>query len=258
MGYALITGASEGIGKELARCAARDGYDLILAARSKDKLDAVGAALSAEFGVASVTIVADLSTPDAAANLWEAATGIGEIEVLVNNAGLGANGPFAQTDWQRELDTINVNMVALTDLMKRAVQDMLARGQGKIMNVASTAGFLPGPKMAVYHASKAYVLFLSEAVAEELSGSRVLVSALCPGATKTDFFEGADMKNVRLTNMGLMASAEDVAVAGWRAMKAGQHVKVPGAMNKIFAFLPRLLPRRVIAWTTKQFYARKD
>ena len=257
MGYALITGASEGIGKELARCAAKDGYDLILAARSKDKLDAVGAALSTEFGVQSVTIVSDLSKQDAAAKLWTAATKVGEIDVLVNNAGLGANGLFAENDWQRELDTINVNMVALTDLMKRAVQDMVARGQGKIMNVASTAGFLPGPKMAVYHASKAYVLYLSEAVAEELSGSRVLVSALCPGATKTEFFEGADMKNVRLTNMGMMASAEDVAIAGWRAMKAGQHIKVPGLINKVFAFLPRLLPRRVIAWTTKQFYARK-
>ncbi|WP_298292031.1 SDR family oxidoreductase [uncultured Litoreibacter sp.] len=257
MGYALITGASEGIGKELAKCAAKDGYDLILAARSKDKLDAVGAALSEEFGVKSVSIVSDLSKPDAAAKLWDAATAAGDIDVLVNNAGLGSNGMFVENDWQRELDAINVNMVALTDLMKRAVHYMSAQGYGKIMNVASTAGFLPGPKMAVYHASKAYVLHLSEAVAEELSGTRILISALCPGATKTEFFEGADMKNVRLTNMGMMASAEDVAIAGWRALKAGQHIKVPGIINKIFAFLPRLLPRRVIAWTTKQFYARK-
>ncbi len=257
MAYALITGASEGIGKELARCAAKDGYDLILAARSEDKLTAVASALSNEFGISADVILSDLSKPNAADMLWKKATDGREIDVLVNNAGLGSNGPFAKNDWAREQDMMQINMIALTALMKFAVQDMSARGRGKILNVASTAGFMPGPKMAVYHASKAYVLHLSEAVAEELSGTRVLISALCPGATKTEFFDGADMHDVRLVNMGMMDSAQDVAVAGWRAMKAGKRIEVTGFINKVFAFLPRVLPRRVIAWTVKQFFARK-
>ncbi len=258
MPTALITGASEGIGKALAACAAKDGYDLILTARSEDKLKAVAADLSARFDVTADVVLADLADPTAAAILWAKATDGRQIDVLVNNAGLGINGPFAETDWTREQATINVNILALTDLMKRAIIHMQENGRGRILNVASTAAFLPGPKMAVYHASKAYVLSLSEAVAEELKGSRVQVTALCPGVTATEFFDGADMKSTRLTNMGAMiATPESVAQAGWRAMKAAQRIEVPGALNKLFAFLPRLLPRSVITMTTKQFYARK-
>ena len=257
MAHALITGASEGIGKELAKCAARDGYDVILTARSEHKLRDVAEDLEAEFAIKAQIILADLSDPKAAAKLWSEAREGRDIEVLVNNAGLGINGPFLETDWAKELDTINVNILALTDLMKRAAQEMTVRGRGKILNVASVAGFMPGPKMAVYHASKAYVLSLSEAVADELSGTRVKVTALCPGATETEFFDGADMHNVRLINSGMLASPEDVAKAGWRAMKAGQRVEVPGLSNKAFTMLPRLLPRRITAWVTKQFYARK-
>ncbi len=257
MAYALITGASEGIGKALARCAAKDGFDVILTARSKDKLQNLAKKLEDEFNVDATVITSDLSKPNSAAKLWAQASQDRDIEVLLNNAGLGSNGLFAENDWQRELDAINVNMVALTELMKRAVQDMTKRGHGKIMNVASAAGFMPGPKMAVYHATKAYVLHLSEAVAEELSSSNVAVSVLCPGATRTEFFEGADMKNVRLTNMGLMATAEDVAAAGWNAMHSGKRFEVPGIMNKLFGFMPRLFPRRLVVWVVKQFYVRK-
>lgn len=258
MAYALITGASEGIGKALARCAAKDGFDVILAARSEEKLHSVGKALADEFDVEAVVIVADLSKPDATEKLWAEATQGREISVLINNAGLGSNGLFAENDWQRELDMINVNMVALTDLMRRAIQHMQANGgRGKIMNVASAAAFLSGPKMAVYHASKSYVLALTEAVAEELSGGRILISALCPGVTKTEFFNAADMNDVRITKLGMSASADDVALAGWRALKAGKRIEIPGVMNKVLAFLPRLLPRRVQTWTMKQLFARK-
>lgn len=257
MAHALITGASEGIGRELARCAARDGYDVILTARSEHKLRDVAEDLQAEFAVKVHVILADLSDPDTPAKLWADARNGRDIEVLVNNAGLGINGPFLETDWGRERDTINVNIMALTDLMKRAAQDMAVRGRGKILNVASVAGFMPGPKMAVYHASKAYVLALSEAVADELSGTRVKVTALCPGPTETEFFEGADMRSVRLINTGALASAEDVAKAGWSAMKAGQRIHVPGLSNKIFAMLPRFFPRRISTWVTRQVYARK-
>ncbi|GFE66691.1 SDR family NAD(P)-dependent oxidoreductase [Litoreibacter roseus] len=254
--FTLITGASEGIGKELAKCAAKDGRNVILSARSEDKLNALADELKGTYEIEAVVIPADLSKPEEADALWTKATDGRVIDRLVNNAGLGSNGPFAENDWDRELAMINVNMVSLTLLMKRAVQDMVERDDGKILNVASTAAFIPGPKMAIYHATKAYVLYLSEAVAEELEDTDVSVTALCPGATRTDFFDGADMKNVRLVNMNMMAPAKDVAEAGWAAMRARRRIEVPGGMNKFFAFLPRIMPRFGVTKLVKQFYAR--
>lgn len=256
MGYVLITGASEGIGKEIARAAAKDRRDLILSARSKDKLEALATELRDAHVIEAHVILADLNEPDAAKSLWSDARAIGDIDVLVNNAGLGINGPFEATDATREEAVMQVNMIALTQLMKLAVQYMKPRGEGRILNVASTAGFLPGPKMAVYHASKAYVLSLSEAVAEELSGTGVTVTALCPGATKTEFFDGADMADTRMLKTGLLMEASDVAETGWTALRGGARIVVPGLMNKIFAFMPRLTPRRLLVWVVKQFYVR--
>lgn len=255
MGYVLITGASEGIGKAIAHRAAKDGRDLILSARSEDKLHALAAELR-QGGREVHVIIADLNAPDHANMLWTKACAIGAIDVLVNNAGLGINGPFTSTDLAREEASAQVNMIALTQLMKAGVQHMNENGGGKILNVSSTAAFMPGPQMAVYHASKSYVLSLSEAVAQELAGSGITITALCPGATKTEFFNDADMHDVRLLKLGLMMSAEAVADAGWDGMLREKRVIVPGIANKVFAILPRFVPRRVLTWVVAQFYVR--
>lgn len=256
MAYTLITGASEGIGRELAISAAKDGRNVILTARSEDKLNALAEELRRTHSIEAIVIPADLSSLDESARLWQEATKDRRIDTLVNNAGLGFNGAFASDGWPRELASIQVNLLTATDLMRRAVMHMKQSGQGRILNVASAAGFMPGPGMAVYHATKAYLLHLSEAVAEELRGSEITVTALCPGATQTEFFTDADMGNVRLINMGMLASARDVADQGWTAMRGGKRVLVPGIMNKIFAFLPRIFPRFMVVWITKQFLAR--
>ncbi|PTX56227.1 hypothetical protein C8N43_0880 [Litoreibacter ponti] len=255
MGYVLITGASEGIGKAIALRAAQNDRNMILAARSEDKLNALADEIKAK-GLEAHVILSDLNEDGAAAKLWEQASAIGQIDVLVNNAGLGINGPFGDVDAEREDATMQVNMIALTQLMRLAVRDMKAAGKGRILNVASTAAFLPGPHMSVYHASKSYVLSLSEAVAQELSGTDVSVTALCPGPTRTEFFDEADMNETRFIKADQMMSAKEVADQGWVGMNMGQRIVVPGAMNKISAFLPRILPRSLITWITAQLYKR--
>lgn len=241
--YTLITGASEGLGVQFARIAAKEGRNLILTARSLDKLSALAAELRSD-SVDVVVIPADLSDMVDVERLWADASEDREIDVLVNNAGLGYNGKFADADgWTRELSSIHVNMCALTYLMHRAIPHMQALPKGRILNVASVAGFTPGPNMAVYHATKAYVLSLSEAVAEELRGSNVTVTALCPGATATNFFEDGDMHNIRLHKLAKPMNAFDVAELGWLKSRIGQRIVVTGALNKVFAFLPRLAPR---------------
>ncbi|MEO0745203.1 MAG: SDR family oxidoreductase [Pseudomonadota bacterium] len=241
--YTLITGASEGLGVEFARIAAKEGRNMILAARSADKLEAVAADLRSD-EVDVVVIPADLSDLAEVDRLWTEASDGREIDVLVNNAGLGYNGDFADGQgWTRELSSINVNMLALTRLMKLAIPHMQTLPKARILNVASVASFTPGPNMAVYHATKAYVLSLSEAVAEELRGTSVTVTALCPGATATSFFDAADMHDVRLINMAKPMAADAVAELGWLQARIGQRIVVPGAMNKVFAFLPRISPR---------------
>jgi short-subunit dehydrogenase len=246
MAWALITGASEGLGREFAKLAAKDGHDLILTARSKDKLNALAEEMRA-LGREVVVIPADLSDTKAPDMLWDAATKGREIGILVNNAGLGRNGHFSDGGWDREQDSIQVNVMALTALMKKAIPHMIAAGRGRILNVASVAGFLPGPNMAIYHASKAFVLSLSEAVAEELSGGPVTVTVLCPGPTATEFFNAADMNSARLLKMSKPMKASDVAEAGWLAARVGTRVVVPGAQNKASVLMARLSPRSLTA-----------
>lgn len=246
--WALVTGASEGLGHEFATLAAKDGFDVILTARSVDKLQTHATSLRRSYNVAVEVIPADLTDPVAVEQLWDRASDGRHIGVLVNNAGLGRNGDLADAEgWPRESDSIAVNIIAATILLKRAAAHMKAQGSGRILNVASVAGFLPGPHMAVYHASKAYLLSLSEAVAEELRGSGVTVTAVCPGPTATQFF-AADQaeKKTLLTRMPL-PSAQSVAQAGWHAAAKGRRVKVVGGLNKVLAFLPRLAPRRLVA-----------
>jgi short-subunit dehydrogenase len=250
--WTLITGASEGLGAEFARIAAAEGRNLILTARSKDKLNALATELQSD-RVEVVVIPADLSDADDAARLWIDASKNRRIDMIMNNAGLGRHGTLAdQGGWARELSSIMVNVVGLTYLTKRGAQHMLQHGGGAILNVASTAGFMPGPNMAAYHATKAYALSLSEAVAEELSGTGVTVTALCPGATQTEFFEGAGMHGVRLLKLGKPMAARPVAQAGWDAALQGRRVIVTGVLNKFLTFAPRISPRRVVTLIAKQ------
>lgn len=248
--FTLITGASLGLGAEFARLAAAEGRNLILTARSADKLAALARELRDHAGEI-VILPADLSDLAQVETLWQDATRDRHIDVLINNAGLGQQGAYATPqNWPRELATLQVNVTALSYLMKQAIPHMTAQGGGRIMNLASTAAFMPGPNMAVYHATKAYVLSLSEAVAEELRGTGVTVTAICPGATETAFFDAADMRGIGLLKFGKPASAPAVARAAWRAMLAGRVTLVTGAMNNLFAFTPRLMPRRLITWVT--------
>jgi len=247
-GTAVITGASSGIGLELARLFARDGYDLVLVARSVDKLDRIGADLSRQHGIRSRTVGADLASPDAPAAIVEvlrqAAVGV---DVLVNNAGYGISGPFVTTDLRTELDLLQVNVVALTHLTKLLLPGMLGRHAGRILNVASTAAFQPGPFMAVYYASKAYVLSFSEALAEELSGTGVTVTTLCPGPTPTGFQARAQLTGARLYASGpLMTDVAAVARAGYAGLMKGKRLVIPGFGNKLLVQSERFAPRRVV------------
>ena len=250
--WTLITGASEGLGVEFARIAAAEGRNLILTARSEDKLTALADELRSDT-VEIVVIPADLNDLAQAEKMWTKASKTRRIDILINNAGLGRHGRFDDADgWERELTTLNVNITALSLLMKRAIVHMQANGGGRMMNLASTAAFMPGPNMAVYHATKAYVLSLSEAVAEELRGTGITVTAVCPGATSTAFFDAADMGGVNLLKIGKPMAASPVARTAWNAMLKGRRIIIPGLMNKIFAFLPRISPRAMVTYITSK------
>jgi short-subunit dehydrogenase len=242
---ALVTGASSGIGADLARELARDGHDLVLTARRVEAMAAFARELEGH-GAAATIVAADLARPGAAARLAEDLAGRGlTIDVLINNAGLGANGPFAQSDPARNAEMRQVNVVALTELTRLLLPGMIERRRGRILLVSSTAGFQPSPQMAVYCATKAYVLSLGEAIAYELRGSGVTVTTLCPGATATNFSQVARAGNTKLFRSGLvpvMSSAE-VARKGYQALKAGRRVVITGLPNKIVAMAGRLSPR---------------
>jgi hypothetical protein len=258
MAWALITGASEGLGREFARLAAEDGHDLILSARRENLLEALAADLRAAHGVAVEVIPADLSREGEAERLWHAASAGRQIGILVNNAGLGAHGAFAErAEWGREYQSLMVNVVSATVLMKEAVTAMAAGSGGRVLNVASTAAYLPGPWMAVYHATKAHLLSLSEAVATELRGSGITVTALCPGATRTGFFKAGGIEGETLIQRLPMPTAEKIALKGWAAMKEGRRVAVPGAENKAFALAGRMLPRALVLRVTAFFLRRR-
>jgi short-subunit dehydrogenase len=244
---ALVTGASSGLGLELATIAARDGHDLVLVARRRDRLESIAKGLREEFGAAVTIIVRDLAESEAARVVAQEVEARGlSVELLVNNAGLGVHGPFAETPLDRELAMIRVNLVALTELTKRVLPEMIARGRGRILNVASTAAFQPGPLMAVYYATKAYVLSFSEAIASEVAGSGVTVTALCPGPTRTEFGKAAGMLETRLFRSPLVRDARSVAEAGYRGMKRGRRVVIPGIGNWILAEAVRFTPRRLV------------
>lgn len=242
---ALITGATGGIGEALCREFARNGHDLIVTARDRSKLDEMAARLRHTYGVEVAAIPSDLNQPDAVKKLFQEIRESGaHVEYLVNNAGFGFGGYFFHNKPKTQDAMIRVNVVAPTRLCRMFLPDMLNRGSGKILNVASTGAFMAGPHNAVYCASKAYVLSLSEAIGEELSGSGVTVSALCPGATRTGFAHRADMETTRLFNYGVM-SPKDVARAAYRGLMRGEKVIVPGCLNHMLLAAVRLSPRCV-------------
>jgi short-subunit dehydrogenase len=242
---ALVTGASSGIGLELARLLAEDGHDLVLVARSGPSLETLAAELRSAHGAAARVIVKDLSRPEASSEIHAETRAAGlDVDVLVNNAGYGIWGLFVDTNRASELEMMQVNMLALTELTKLYLPGMLQRGRGRILNVASTAAFQPGPLMAVYYATKAYVLSFSEAIAEELRGTGVSVTTLCPGPTRSGFQKRADIEGSWLLQ-GYVMDAKTVAVEGYRAMKRGRTLVVPGVPNRLVAQAVRITPR---AW----------
>jgi uncharacterized protein len=244
---ALITGASGGIGLDLARLFAADGTNLVLTARDRGKLHQAAEELTrSNPGVSAHVIAKDLAHPRAPQEIFdELQERSTQIDFLVNNAGYGVYGSFTENNLQDELEMMQLNMVALTHLTKLVLPQMIARGSGRIMNVASTAAFQPGPLMAVYYASKAFVLSFSGAIANELRKTGVTVTCLCPGATETGFAKRAHMEESRLFKMGAMNSAI-VARVGYAGMMKGKLLVIPGVRNKLLAQSVRLAPRRLV------------
>ncbi len=235
----LITGASSGIGYELSKLFAADGANLVLVARNEQRLNEI----ASDLGVRVTVLAKDLSDPASPDEIAAAlqAQSIG-VDVLVNNAGFGTYGPFAKLDWAEELRMLQVNVVSLTHLTKLFLPGMIERRSGRILNIGSTGSFAPGPLMAAYCATKAYVLSLSEAISEEVRGTGVSVTALCPGVTRTGFQARANVEHTQLTS-GSMMSARQVAEAGYKALLRGQAVVVPGFVNQLLAFAVRITPR---------------
>lgn len=244
---ALVTGASGGIGLELARCFARDGYGLVLAARSAEKLSALAADLAREFQVAVVPIAIDLGVPGAGAELVKAieARGIA-VDVLVNNAGYGVKGAFADGEIADQLGMVDLNMRALVELTGLLWPRMLKNGRGGVLNVASTGAFQPAPLMAVYCATKAFVLSFTEALWDEARGTGVHASCLCPGPTATGFASRAGVMKSRLFRTGGVMAAARVARIGYAAFQANKRVKVTGLMNRLMAWSVKFSPRAMV------------
>ena len=253
-GAALITGASGGIGWELAWLLARDGRDLVLVARNESKLQELAEQLRREYGVQVHVVAADLSEPEAPEQVFRETEEAGVvIDTLINNAGFGLYGLFVDSGRERQLEMIRLNVLALTDLTRLFLPGMVGRGRGRIMNVASVAAFAPGPLMAVYYATKAYVLSFSEAIAAELRGTGVSVTAFCPGPTRTGFQEVASAGQTRLFRSPGAMDVKTVARAGYEAMQRGTAVAIPGIHNKILAQGPRFAPRRLVRTISRAF-----
>lgn len=237
---ALITGASSGIGLELARLFARDGFGLVLVARNQEKLDALAQELRSTHHIPVTVIPADLDLADAPGEIVRQLRQSGiTIDILVNNAGTQVYGNFAEVDEHKLIRLIQVNVTALTQLTRLLLPEMLQRQRGKILNLGSTGSFVPGPLNAVYCASKAYVLSFSEAIAAELDGTGVTVTALCPGATRTEFIARHGMQDVRLFQNAMPAG--EVARIGYQALMRGERTVVAGTANQLQIFSFRLL-----------------
>lgn len=243
---ALITGASGGIGSELAKLFAKDKYNLVLVARSGARLVQFADELETQFGVSVRTVPLDLSLPEAPQELFdELQRGGIVVDVLVNNAGFGKLGEFAKIPWEDSLGQIQLNITALTNLTRLFLGPMLERRSGRILNVASTAAFQAGPLMSVYYATKAYVLLFSEGLASELRGTGVSVTCLCPGPTDTQFQKRSGVESARLFKAGVM-DAKTVARTGYRGLLKGRTVVIAGLRNRLIAESIRFAPRKAV------------
>ncbi len=254
---AVVTGASSGIGLELSRLLARDRYDLAIVAQHAGKLAEVARDLATGYGVRVTPIPADLSDPASPRAIDDELHRLGlRPDVLVNNAGFGLRGSFTETDLDEQLRMIRVNVSALTHLTGLLLPGMVERRRGRLLNVASTAAFQPGPLMAVYYATKVYVLSFSEALANETAGSGVTVTALCPGPTATSFQRRAGMEGTRLFS-GSVTDAAAVARAGYAGLMRGVAVVVPGWRNRLFAQIVRVAPRRMVLQLVRSLQERQ-
>ncbi|MBX9796581.1 SDR family oxidoreductase [Sphingomonas sp.] len=247
-GTALVTGASAGLGERFARALAKDGHDLILVARRRDRLDALAAEISAQQGRQVHVFAADLAAPGAVDALMAAIAAAGlPVNTLINNAGFGLRGGFTQLDRARQLEMIDLNCRVLVELCHAVLPGMVQMRAGGILNIASTAAFQPGPWMAVYYASKAFVLSFSEALHEEVKGQGVRVACLCPGATRTEFADVSDMASSRLFKM-FAGDADAVVRDGLSALAGNRAVKVSGLVNQSMAASVRFTPRPLARW----------
>lgn len=249
----LITGASSGIGRELSRLFAREGFNLVITSRNEEQLRVLAEELKGSSDIHVTVIPKDLSVDNAADELYaEVTRGGTQLDILVNNAGYATYGLFVDSNVIHERNMMQLNIVALAHLTHLFLKGMISRGKGKILNVASTAAFQPGPLMAVYYASKAFVLSFSEALVEETRGTGVTVTALCPGPTRSGFQERANMQGVRTFKPMFLMNADSVARVGYSGLMKGKAVVIPGKLNKIVPlmvrFSPRFLVRRVVAW----------
>lgn len=243
----LITGASSGIGLELARIFASKGLNLIVVSRNIIELSRLKTELTAKYKIYVEEIVKDLSVPVAAREVYDEIKSLNfEVDYLINNAGFGDFGEFWKTDWDKQERMINLNMLALTQFTRLYLPEMIKKKSGKIMNVASTAAFQPGPLMSVYYATKAYVLSFTEAIANEVEGTGVTVTALCPGPTKSGFQKAANVESSKRLNAKSIPDSKAVAEYGYKAMMRGKRVAVHGIMNKELAFFSRRVPKGVV------------
>jgi short-subunit dehydrogenase len=251
---ALVTGASAGIGRDLAMILAREGHNLVLVARREPELTALAAELKEKHGADSRVVTADLAKARAVAGILKELGPDAVVDVLVNNAGFGGHGAFYKRPLDEDLRMLAVNVTALTDLTRRVLPGMVERRRGRILNVASTAAFQPGPFMAVYYASKAYVLSFSEALAEELRGTGVTVTCLCPGVTKTEFQQVAGVEDIALTAGPLAMTSQAVAEAAYKGLERGKRLVVPGVHNKVGVSSVRVSPRGVILKVVRRLH----
>ncbi len=253
MATALITGASNGIGLELAIQHASKGGDLVLVARNKAKLEKLKSVVENQYKVKVYVIAKDLSLADAAQEVYQETTDQHiQVDYLINNAGFGDFGMFVETDWNKELQMISLNITTLTQFTKLYIQDMVKRRSGKIMNVASTAAFQSGPTMAVYYATKAYVLSFSEAVDNEVRDKGITITTLCPGATESGFQAAAAMEESNLVKGKKLPTSKEVAVYGYDAMLKGKTVAIHGIMNWLMANSVRFTPRALVVKITRK------
>ncbi|MFC1722382.1 SDR family NAD(P)-dependent oxidoreductase [Patescibacteria group bacterium] len=250
--YSLITGASSGIGEQFSWVFAENGHDLILVARGKEKLTELKKNIQNKHKVKVEVFDLDLTSMENCKNLYEETKKKSIfVDILVNNAGFGNYGYFHETDLEKEVNMINLNVTALTTLTKLYLKDMVEKGEGKILNVASVAAFFPGPLMAVYYATKSYVLGFSEALSEELADKGVTVCILCPGPVKTGFQDTAQLGNAKFLKFPTPC-AREVAEYGYTSLRDGKVVAVHGTINKIQSELPRFFPRNWVSKVVKK------